>query len=79
MKTCSKCGKKYEEQYSLTEREGKLKIVEELAKLAFKGKRKQWIEFLGAEYGCEKINELTDEQVPKIVKALNEVIKNGKG
>ncbi|MBU1308797.1 MAG: phage recombination protein Bet [Gammaproteobacteria bacterium] len=41
-----------------------------LAIKAFKGKKSDFLNWLGREWGCEDINEITDEQLPKFKEAL---------
>lgn len=47
--------------------------IDVLAKKAFKA-RKEWINYLGTEFGCEKVEELTASQKEKCIKNLTEKI-----
>src|SRR3990167_6002306 len=56
----------------------KLQELEGLAKTCFAVNKKKFLEWIGAEYGVEKITELTDGQIVSASQKLAEMIKNGK-
>ena len=59
-------------------RKENIEALEALAITAFKKDKKAWIDYLGSEYGCTKIEELTIDQFQNCIKKLTEKIKNDK-
>ena len=62
----------------ISEASAKHEAVTALAKFAFFKDKKKWLDFLGAEFGCENVGELTEAQIPQITAKLNEIIKDAK-
>lgn len=52
-----------------------LQEIEQLAITAFKSNKTAFNNWLGAEYGCEKIQEVPENIKPKVIQALKEMIK----
>jgi len=49
-----------------------LKTIERMAVKVFGGKKKKFLEFLG-QYGVEKLSELTDEQILKVIEDMKKI------
>ena len=81
---CKKCGKKYALQPTTNvdgednQRSKNIEALEALAITAFKKDKKAWLDFLGSEYGCNLVEELTIDQFQNCIKKLNERIKDAK-
>ena len=75
MKTCSICGKQYEELIGSLPKT-LLKKIENLGALAFNKKKADFLQWLGWEYGVEELSQIIDEQTANtIISALNLKIK----